>query len=88
MQLDGGGVCVLLVSAVQCKAWIRPLINSLSTTVPTNLYNKEKTCFFVRPSTFYIFHYFSKSIVANGKIIIEIGFNNYKECKWKKIFEK
>ena len=52
------------------------------------LYNKEKTCFFVRPSTFYIFHYFSKSIVANGKIIIEIGFNNYKECKWKKIFEK
>ena len=44
--------------------------------------------FFVRPSTFYIFHYFSKSIVANGKIIIEIGFNNYKECKWKKIFEK
>ena len=50
-----------------------------------NLYNKEKTCFFVRPSvrpsTFYIFHYFSKSIVANGKIIIEIGFNNYKKCK-------
>ena len=39
------------------------------------LYNKEKTCFFVRPSVrqhFYISRYFSKSNIDNKKIISEL----------------
>ena len=37
--------------------------------------------------TFYNFHNFSKSIVANEKIITEIGSNNCKERNWKKILK-
>ena len=44
-------------------------------------------CQSVCPSTFYIFHNFSKSIAANEKIITEIGLNNCKERNWKKILK-
>ena len=44
------------------------------------LYNKEKTSFFVRPSVnIFYFRYFSKIIIVDVKVIIEIGLNNYKE---------
>ena len=47
-----------------------------------HLYNKEKTCFFVRPSVrqhFYISRCFSKSNIDTKKIISELGLNNFKE---------
>ena len=51
------------------------------------LYNKEKTCFFVRLSvclsTFLILIYFSKSIIVTQKIIIELRVKNSKEGNWK-----
>ena len=60
---------------------------SLLATTRKHLYNKEKTCFFVRPSvclsTFLILSYFSKSIIVTQKIIIELRLKNSKEGNWK-----
>ena len=59
---------------------------SLLATTRKHLYNKEKTCFFVRPSvclsTFLILSYFSKSIIVTQKII-ELRLKNSKEGNWK-----
>ena len=39
-------------------------------------------CPSVRPSTFHIFCYLTKSISVIEKIMTELGWKNSKECNW------